>query len=306
MSASCVAVQAGPYANLLEFLVARFPHVVNAVWTQRLLSGKVFDEAGEPISLESALQAPFSGRGKIFYFREVTSEIPIQASESVVYQDERLLVIDKPAGLPVVPSGPYLRETVLVRQKQRLGIDTLVPIHRIDRDTRGLVMFCLQAAHRPAYSALFVNRQVSKVYEALAPHREDLIFPMIRRTRIGPGRHFMLQEELEGQPNAQTEIELIEQRNKLARYRLQPLTGRRHQLRVHMTALGIPILNDSLYPTLTPAGTQRHPLQLLAKSLSFRDPVTNQLLQFKSRQQLMSLEEAIAQQSAGPTDTVLG
>ncbi len=306
MSASCVAFQAGPYANLFEFLVERFPHVSHTVWKQRLEANKVFDEAGQPISLEAALQTPYRAQGKIYYFREVEAEPAIQAQERVVYQDERLLVIDKPSGLPVVPSGPYLQETVLVRQKQRLGLETLVPIHRIDRDTCGLVMFCLQAAHRPAYSALFSQRQVSKVYEALAPYRDDLHLPLTRRTRIGPGGHFMLQEEQPGQPNAQTDISLIERRQQLARYRLQPLTGRRHQLRVHMMALGIPILNDGLYPALTPAGAQRAPLQLLAKSLAFKDPVSGQLLQFASAQQLMSLDEALAQLGADPASTPLG
>lgn len=301
-----MALQPGPYANLLDFLTARFPHVARALWIARLQDGKVFNESGSPIGIDDALHLPFTGRGKIYYFRETGFEAPIRVQERVVFEDDCLLVIDKPSGLPVIPSGHYLQETVLVRQKRRLGLDTLVPIHRIDRDTCGLVMLCLQAKHRSAYSALFSQRQVRKTYEAIAPFRVDLQFPLKRHTRIVAGKHFMLQQEVAGEPNALTQIDLIEHQRSLARYRLQPSSGRRHQLRVHMMALGIPILNDGLYPTLTPEGAQGAPLQLLAQSLAFRDPVTGQMREFCSSERLMTLEQASAQFASNAPKTALG
>lgn len=292
MGASCVALQPGPHANLLDFLQARFPNVSDQTWLKRLQNGDVFDALGVVVSLEQARHAAYTGQGLIYYYREVPQEQAIPFQEVVLYQDAHLLVIDKPHFLPVVPSGPYLTQTVLVRQKQRLGLDTLVPIHRIDRDTAGLVMLSLQPNSRAAYSALFSQHRVRKTYEAVAPWRADLCFPMRRESRIEEAGHFMLQHEVAGPVNAITDIDVLEIKGDLARYRLQPVSGRRHQLRVHMMALGLPIVNDGLYPVLTPEGHSDHarPLQLLAKELTFTDPVTGLAHHFMSQRQLLQLD----------------
>jgi tRNA pseudouridine32 synthase/23S rRNA pseudouridine746 synthase len=287
-----VALQPGPYTNLLDFLQARFANVSQQTWLKRLHNGDVFDAFGDVVSLDQARNRPYTGQGRLYYYREVPQEQAIPFQEVVLYQDAHLLVIDKPHFLPVVPSGPYLTETVLVRQKKRLGLDTLVPIHRIDRDTAGLVMLSLQPGSRAAYSALFSQHHVRKTYEAVAPWRADLCFPMRRETRIEEAGHFMLQHEVTGAANAITDIDVLEVRGALARYRLQPVSGRRHQLRVHMMALGLPILNDGLYPVLTPEGHSDHarPLQLLAKELAFTDPVTGRAHHFVSQRQLIELD----------------
>lgn len=286
-----MGLRPGPYAHLLDFLQARFPSVSREVWQRRLARGDVFNEAGQPLSLDQALHAPYRGQGRLYYYREPAQEQAVAAQETVLYQDAHLLVVDKPHGLPVVPSGPYLKETVLVRQRKRTGLDSLVPIHRIDRDTAGLVMFSLQARDRAAYNALFRQRQVTKTYEALAPWRDGLAFPVRRASRIVPAAHFMLQKEVSGSVNAITDIDLIERQGDVARYRLHPHTGRRHQLRVHMLALGLPILNDGFYPVLTPKSQAQaaHPLQLLAKSLEFTCPLTGLKHHFVSRLALMPL-----------------
>jgi tRNA pseudouridine32 synthase/23S rRNA pseudouridine746 synthase len=164
----------------------------------------------------------------------------------------------------------------------------LVPLHRIDRDTAGLVMFSKQPSSRAAYSAIFSQHQIKKTYEAIAPWRADVAFPLTRQSRIKPAGHFMLQHEVPGAPNAITHIDILEVRGELARYQLKPVTGQRHQLRVHMLGLGIPILGDGLYPTLTPEGQMDYanPLRLLAKQLSFTDPVNGQTRRFESPRSL--------------------
>ena len=176
-----------------------------------------------------------------------------------------------------------------MRLKRKLGLDDLVPIHRIDRDTAGLVMFSKQPNSRATYSALFRQHQVQKTYEAIAPWRADLAFPLTRQSRIKPAGHFMLQHEVPGAPNAITQIDVLEVHGELARYQLKPLTGQRHQLRVHMLALGRPILGDGLYPTLTPEGQMDYanPLRLLAKQLRFTDPANGQARQFESQRVLL-------------------
>lgn len=282
---SCVGLPAGPWPTLLGFLAERFPGIPTAVWQQRMLGGDVFDECGAAILGNQ----PYRPHQRLYYYREVPNEPHIPFEEVVLYQDEHLLVVDKPHFLPVVPSGGYLTQTVLVRLKNKLGLDDLVPIHRIDRDTAGLVMFSKQPCTRAAYCALFSQHAVRKTYEAIAPWRADLVFPLTRQSRIKEAGHFMLQHEVDGPINAITHIDVLAVRGQLARYQLKPVTGQRHQLRVHMLALGLPLLNDGLYPVLTPEGQMDHakPLQLLAKALVFVDPVSGVERQFVSQRVLV-------------------
>lgn len=284
---SCVSLPPGTWPTILDFLSQRFCAISAATWRERLLQGEVIDEWGVPVTAER----PYQSHLRVYYYRTVPQEPRIPFDEVILFQDAHLVVVDKPHFLPVVPSGGYLLETVLVRLKQRLQIDTLVPLHRIDRDTAGLVMFSVQPAARAAYHALFSQRNIHKTYEAVAPWRADLALPLTRTSRITEAGHFMLQHEVAGAPNAITHIEALEVSGPLARYRLQPVTGQRHQLRVHMAALGLPILGDGLYPTLTPEGQldYAHPLQLLAKSIEFTDPVTGQRRQFESQRTLQPL-----------------
>ena len=286
---SCVGLPAGPWPTLLDFLDARFPNVARQTWLDRLNRAEVLDQSGTPLSLHAASHPPYPAHTRLFYYRDVPSELAIPFDEVVVFEDEHLMVVDKPHFLPVVPSGGYLNETVLVRLKRQRGLDDLVPIHRIDRDTAGLVMFSKQPWTRAAYCALFSQHQVHKTYEAIAPWRFDVPMPQTRHSRIQEAGHFMLQCEVDGPPNAMTHIEVLEVRGDLARYQLSPVTGQRHQLRVHMLALGLPILNDGLYPELTPEGQLDYarPLQLLAKSLAFTDPVSGQARCFESQRGLM-------------------
>jgi len=286
---SCVGLPAGHWPSLIDFLAERFPNVARPTWLERMARGDVINEQGAAITPEQACQDPYPAHTRLYYYREVPFEPPIPFEEVVLYQDAHLLVVDKPHFLPVVPSGGYLVETVLVRLKRKLGLDDLVPIHRIDRDTAGLVMFSKQPASRAAYCALFSQHQVHKTYHAVAPWRSDVPMPQTRQSRITEAGHFMLQHEVPGVPNALTHIEVMQVQGELARYALRPVTGQRHQLRVHMLGLGLPILNDGLYPILTPEGQLDHarPLQLLAKELRFTDPVSQTERHFVSQRQLM-------------------
>jgi tRNA pseudouridine32 synthase/23S rRNA pseudouridine746 synthase len=276
-----------------EFLVQRFPGVPAAEWLQRLQAGDVVDDQG----LRITPQCAYTPKRRLYYYRAVEAEQRIPFEATVLWQDAHLLVVDKPHFLPVLPSGKYLQETVLVRLKKALGLADLSPIHRIDRDTAGLVLFSVQAATRDAYQALFRDRTVAKTYEAIAPWHADLAWPQRRATRIAPGPHFMQQVEVDGPPNTLTHIDVLEvaqgPQPAFARYQLTPVTGHRHQLRVHMAALGLPLVGDGIYPTLTPEGQVDHqrPLQLLAKTIAFTDPLTGQPREFTSERTLRPLAE---------------
>ncbi len=244
----------------------------------------VMDEFGGVVTPER----PYPGQMRIYYYRDVDVEARIPFEESVLYQDDHLVVADKPHFLPVTPSGHYLQETLLVRLKKRLGIDTLIPIHRIDRETAGLVLFSIKPDERNAYQALFRDHAVTKHYEAIASWRQDLTWPITRKSRIVEDEPFFRQREVPGQPNSETHMDVIEKNGDLARYTLSPVTGKKHQLRVHMNALSLPILNDRMYPPVaqTPDDNYSLPLQLLAKSITFTDPVTGQARNFQSQRTL--------------------
>lgn len=291
LNPSLVALPAGPWPTVLAFLCQRFPKFDEAHWRHQMARGEVLDEAGHPLPPDAA----YRPASRLWYWREPPAETPIPFEASIVYQDEALLVADKPHFLPTVPSGRYARHTLLARLQHRLGLDTLVPMHRLDRETAGLVAFCIQPRHRNAYQGLFRDRQVYKVYEAIAPYREGLPFPQERFSRMETSAaHFMQMAEVPGEPNAHTHIELVEKHPSLAlaRYRLSPSTGQTHQLRVHMLGLGLPILGDQIYPVLQPEPAVGEwpdfsaPLQLLARELAFTDPVTGQLRRFESPQRL--------------------
>ena len=281
---SCVGLPAGNWRSITDFLVERFPAITREVWLERMAHQLVMDEFGGLVTPER----PYPGPMRIYYYRAVDVEARIPFEEAVLYQDDHLVVADKPHFLPVTPSGHYLQETLLVRLKKRLGIDTLIPIHRIDRETAGLVLFSTQPDERNAYQALFRDHAVTKHYEAIAPWRQDLTWPITRKSRIVEDEPFFRQREVPGQPNSETHMDVIEKSGGSARYALSPVTGKKHQLRVHMNALGLPILNDRMYPPVaeTPDDDYRLPLQLLAKSIAFTDPVTGQARHFQSQRTL--------------------
>ena len=287
VSPSCVALPHQGEGTMLDFLLQRLPGVGEKEWLQRMAAGDVVDERGTRVTPESIFE-----RGlRLYYYRSLPDEPPLPFKETILYQDEHLLVADKPHFMPVTPSGPYLQHTLLVRLKQRLGLADLVPLHRIDRDTAGLVLFSVQPSTRGAYHSLFRDQHITKHYEAVAPWRAELAFPREHRSRMVESEPFFRMQEVPGVPNTLTRIELQAAQGAWARYRLSPVTGKRHQLRVHMAALGLPLRNDAFYPELNdpPEGDFSRPLQLLARSLSFTDPVTGAARYFESERQLLAL-----------------
>ncbi len=282
VSPSVVALPSGTWPLVLDFLAHRLPKVSRADWAERMAQGLVVDAQGQPVPPH----APFRPQTKLYYWRALAFEHPIPFEERIVFQDEHLVVADKPHFLPVTPKGRYVQETLLVRLKRRTGIDTLTPLHRIDLETTGLVAFAVRVQDRNAYQALFRDRAVRKTYEAIAPHDPQRTWPLHKVSRLEDSAHFMAMHEVPGEPNADTLIDLIEARGGWARYALKPLTGQRHQLRVHMATLGLPLWGDRIYPTLLPptpegeAPDLSRPLQLLARTLAFDDPITGQARHF--------------------------
>jgi tRNA pseudouridine32 synthase/23S rRNA pseudouridine746 synthase len=245
-----------------------------------MAKGQVLDEMARRVDSDTA----FRVGACIFYYRELENENPIPFVQQVLYQDEHILVADKPHFLPVIPSGKFLHETLLVRLRKQCATETLAPIHRLDRETAGVVLFSLNPKTRGHYTSLFRNRRVRKEYEALAPTLEDSSFSTTRRSRIVRGEPFFRMKEVPGEANSETHIRSCKNLGRFTLYQLLPRTGKKHQLRLHLAALGIPIVNDKFYPAMTSLDDDdfSRPLKLLAKSISFQDPLTGRQHYFES------------------------
>lgn len=279
--ASTLYLPPGPWLTVLDCLCERFTAISRDQWLDRITRGKVLDADGQPIAVDLAYREGL----RIHYFREVPNETPIPVQESILYADEHLVVADKPHFLPVTPAGEYVEQTLLRRLIRTLDNPDLVPLHRIDRHTAGLVLFSANKQTRSAYQALFPTRQIDKRYEAIAPALPDMAFPRVHKSRLVDGEPFFRMQEGEGPSNTETRVEVSERNGGLWRYALYPVTGKKHQLRVHMAALGAAICNDPFYPDVLKDAVDdyAHPLKLLAQGLRFIDPVTGQERGFESR-----------------------
>jgi tRNA pseudouridine32 synthase/23S rRNA pseudouridine746 synthase len=281
LPASTLQLPPGAWPTVLDCLCARFPAITRSQWQERMAGGRVVDSEGTWLTPVT----PYRVGLEVHYYREVPDEAPIPFDEVVLHVDGDLLVTDKPHFLPVTPAGVHVHETLLGRLIRRTGNQALVPLHRIDRETAGLVVFSTNPHTRARYQALFRERRIEKHYEAIAPALPGVEFPCTRCSRLAPGEPFFRMQEIEGPPNSETRIDVIARGDARWRYALTPITGRKHQLRVHMAAMGASITNDTIYPSLRHRATGDYsaPLQLLAKRLTFIDPLSGVERRFSSQ-----------------------
>lgn len=284
---SCIVLPGTGAGSCLDFLAQRLSGVSHQGWVDRIERGEVVDELGRCIQVATPLLHGL----RVYYYREVVAEPEVPFEAKVLFQDAHILVADKPHFLPVTPGGSYLQNTLLIRLKNQLNLPDLSPVHRIDRDTAGLVLFSIRRQDRGAYQALFRERTVHKAYEAIAPWNPAIAFPREHASRMQESENFIRMQEVVGVPNSLTRMELLEHNQQWARYALSPVSGKRHQLRVHMASLGLGLKGDGLYPVVDDAaeGDFSRPLLLLAKTLEFQDPITGQQRNFSTQQSLGAL-----------------
>jgi len=276
---------ASPYPSILEFLNKRFPNINSSCWQQRISAGKVLDQDRIPITADTA----YLPHQRLFYYREVEQERLIPFSETILFHNDHLLVACKPHFLPVIPGGGYVNECLLNRLRTTTGNDDLVPLHRIDRETAGIVMFSVNRDTRGLYSRLFATGKMEKSYQALAEcgHCPDASEWTVEN-RIVKGEPWFRMRTVPGVPNSCSKIRLLGVNKGIARFDLSPVTGKTHQLRIHLSGLGFRILNDRYYPDLQPEQPDdfEKPLRLLAKTVRFRDPVSGRDMVFNSEREL--------------------
>lgn len=307
-------IPADTSGTIIDYLRARFPHLPGEALQQRLIDGEIVGHDGTPITALTSV----SDHEWIWYYRSVPNETRIPFDMTILHIDEHLVVADKPHFLPTTPGGQFLQETALVRLRNQLKMPDLVPLHRLDRATAGVLLFSPNPETRGAYQQLFEYRQVTRQYRAVIriPAPAELYlkrFPLTFRNRIiktkgvitaevesyatpdsgrieAPrvGKRRRSHDPTTG-PNAITDIELLgyaltDDGGALAHVALFPHTGRTHQLRIHLAALGHGILHDRFYPELLDHAPDDYttPLQLLASGLTFTDPLTGRRREFRS------------------------
>jgi tRNA pseudouridine32 synthase/23S rRNA pseudouridine746 synthase len=273
----------GQWATIRDHLVDRLPRVPPERIDMLLRERRIVDVHG-PVTLD----APYVPGGVVWFHRDLPDEVPVPFPIGIVHRDDDLLVVDKPHFLATIPRGSHIVQTALVKLRQDLALPDLIPAHRLDRATAGLVLFVINPLRRGAYQMLFRDRLVHKEYTAIAGFDPALELPLTVRSRIVKERGVITAQEVPGPVNSETRVELCDHRDGLGRYRLLPSTGRTHQLRLHMNSLGIPILGDDFYPVLTekPLDDFTNPLQLLASVLSFTDPLSGAERRFESTRTL--------------------
>lgn len=284
-----------PLANpgcvtVLDYLVMKFPFIAEGVWRQRLIDEKVHWLSGELID-SSTLYVP---QGSVCYYREVEKEPVIPFEENVIFQDEHILVACKPHFLQVTPGGNFVDECLQNRLRRKTGNDNLQALHRLDRETAGLVLFSVNPETRSCYHALFEHHNITKTYQALADVGvEDMLCKhWVVKNRIEKSNPRFVMHIVPGVDNAHSVIDCVDLRAGKGLFELSPVTGKTHQLRVHMASIGHPIVNDKVYPVLQPKVDDdfSQPLQLLAKKLMFVDPITREARVFCSDRTLLSME----------------
>ncbi|MFJ8661688.1 RluA family pseudouridine synthase [Streptomyces sp. NPDC093795] len=277
----------GVWGTVREHLLDRYAGAIGAGRVEEMLLGGRFVGTDGPVGGDE----PYVVGRYLWFHRDFPAETPVPFPIGVVHRDERIVVADKPHFLATMPRGRHVTETALARLRRELGLPHLQPAHRLDRLTAGLVLCVVRPEDRGAYQTLFRDRLIAKEYEAVAPYDPAVGLPVTVRSRIEKERGVMAAREVPGEPNSESRIALLERRGGLGRYRLVPETGRTHQLRVHMNALGLPILHDPIYPVVREDGPEdfSRPLQLLARTLEFTDPVTGRGMRFESRLALSAL-----------------
>ncbi|NUR81667.1 MAG: pseudouridylate synthase [Dermatophilaceae bacterium] len=288
--------QGGPWDSLRDHLVERLSPGLPPDEVDRMLrAGEFVDAAGVPVGAD----APFVPQSVVWAHRDLPDEVVHPEELVVLHRDERIVVVDKPHDMATMPRGRHVVQSALARTRVLTGLDRLAPAHRLDRPTAGVLMFTSEQRWRGAYQRVFAEGLAHKEYLAVAPVRDDLALPLVRRTHLVKTHGTHQAHEVPGaEPNAETLVELLGTARRpstttavgdeVGLYRLTPRTGRTHQLRCQLDGLGIPIVDDPLYPVEVDVALDdfSRPLQLLAAVLAFDDPVDGRPRRFVSRRRL--------------------
>lgn len=230
--------------TILEYYTRKYPHSSRSQWQMRIISGQILlnGHSCNPQTLLIAGQ-------QLAYHRPPWEEQKVPLGFEVHYCDPDVLVVAKPAGLPVLPGGGFLEHTLLWQLKQQYPENTPFPIHRLGRGTSGLLLLARSSLARSSLSEQMRSRQISKIYRALVgsgnlPDHFTITQP------IGKIPHPVLGYVFGATPDgieAYSECHVLKRNSKTTLLEISILTGRPHQIRIHLAFAGYPLIGDPLY-----------------------------------------------------------
>jgi 23S rRNA pseudouridine1911/1915/1917 synthase len=229
--------------SVLDYYTCRYRHSRREEWQERIESGQIRVD-GDRTTPDRMLQIGQT----LTYQRPPWQEPDVPLAYKVLYEDSELLVVAKPAGLPVLPGGGFLEHTLLGQLQQRYPQETPFPIHRLGRGTSGLLLLARSPQARAHLSQQMRDRQIRKTYHALVGPG----FPghCTITQAIGKIPHPTLGYVYGAVPNglpAYSECRLLHHTAESTLLEVMILTGRSHQIRIHLASVGFPLLGDPLY-----------------------------------------------------------
>jgi 23S rRNA pseudouridine1911/1915/1917 synthase len=237
----------------LAFYATRYRHSSEAVWRERMARGEII-RRGKPAAPDDRLTA-----GDVLVWRRPPwEEPPVPTAIPVLYEDESVLVVDKPAGLPVLPDGGYLENTLVFLLRGHAAADAPpVPVHRLGRGTSGVIVLARSATVREHLCAQFrrataeAGRAVlRKSYRALTSAVPGLPDAIEIRQPIGPVPCARLGTVHAASPAGRpacSRCRILARRGGTLLWEIELITGRPHQIRIHLASIGAPLLGDPFY-----------------------------------------------------------
>lgn len=227
--------------SVLGFFMERFPYLPEERWMERLRNGWICS-GGEALKADE----PVTSQQLIHHFTPKVKEPSVSAGVEILRDEEEWLLVNKPAPLPMHQGGRYYKNT-LIYILAEMGYSGLKIVHRLDAVTSGLVILAKNKAFAARLRKEFEEGRVEKWYHAIVagePEQKFTVDAPIRRKR---GFVFECGENLEGAKSAVTRIEPVESRDGVTMVRCLPVTGRTHQIRLHLQHAGYPIIDDPIY-----------------------------------------------------------
>lgn len=229
--------------TILEYYTEHYRHSDRATWKTRIESGQI--QLNNQPTTPDTLIAPGH---RLSYHRPPWQEPPVPLTIHTLYEDDSLLVVNKPSGLPVLPGGNFLQHTLLWQLRQRYP--TAAPIHRLGRGTSGIMLIAKTKAARAHLSQQMRQRHLGKTYRALIGPADDLPDHFTITHPIGKVPYPQLGHLYAAHPNgldAHSNCTVVHRRPHATLLDVTILTGRPHQIRIHLATMGHPLLGDPLY-----------------------------------------------------------
>ncbi len=261
-------------------MASRHPHTSEAEWRERIAEGRVLVNGRRAVADE-----PLRPGWTVAWLRPPWHETDVPLDYAILHEDDDLIAVAKPSGLPTLPGGGFLENTLLARV--RLSYPSASPVHRLGRGTSGVIVFALTSSAASALARIWREKRVTKVYRALVegtPGPDSFIVD----TPIGPVAHERLGHVHAATPlgkESRSDVRVLQRREGSSLVEVRIETGRPHQIRIHMAACGHPLVGDPLYADGGGfrAGDDARPgdtgYLLHAMRLSFPHPATDRLFE---------------------------